>query len=130
MVKNRKRAEELLDRAKALEERDGPTPQIVETTFADALIHLEFGDGLPEVENLLLQAVGHADHFEAHGRGLRISTHLARIAPQTGKVREARDRLADHYAQLTEGFDRAPALEAKAALDELAALLATDATRP
>ena len=46
-----------------------------------------------------------------------------------GKVREARDRLADHYAQLTEGFDHAPALEAKAALDELAALLTTDATR-
>ena len=32
-------------------------------------------------------------------------------------------RLAACYARLTEGFDRAPAREAKAALDELAALL-------
>ena len=43
--------------------------------------------------------------------------------PRTGKLREAHDRLAHHYACLTEGFDRGPAREAKAALDELAARL-------
>jgi hypothetical protein len=37
---------------------------------------------------------------------------------------EAHDRLAHHDSRLTEGFDRSPAREAKAALDELAALLA------
>ena len=126
MAKNRRRAEELLDQAKALDERDGTTPHSVDVMFADALIHLEFGDGLPEVENLLLQAVGHADTFGTHWTGLRISTQLARIAPQTGKIREAHDRLAVYYEKLTEGFDRAPAREAQAMLEELAGVLASD----
>jgi predicted ATPase len=128
MAKNRDRAEELLDRAKLLDERAGTTPAIVDITFANALIHLDFGDGLPEVENLLLQAVGHADTFETHCTGLRISTQLARIAPQTGRIREAHDRLATHYARLTEGLDRAPVREAKAALDELAEMLELETT--
>jgi hypothetical protein len=42
---------------------------------------------------------------------LIISTHLARLAPQTGKLREAKGCLAR------------PAREAKAALDELGARL-------
>jgi hypothetical protein len=54
---------------------------------------------------------------------LTTSTHLARLAPRTGKLREAHDRLARCYARLSEGQGRAPAREAKAALDELAARL-------
>jgi len=45
------------------------------------------------------------------------------VASEAGKIREAYDRLAMHYGRLTEGFDRAPVLEAKAALDQLAARL-------
>jgi hypothetical protein len=41
---------------------------------------------------------------------------------------QAHDRLAGHYARLSEGLDRGPAREAKAALDELAARL--DAGNP
>ena len=44
-------------------------------------------------------------------------------SPRTGKLREAHDRLAHHYGRLTEGLERGPAREARAALDELAARL-------
>ena len=48
--------------------------------------------------------------------------------PQTGKLSEAHDRLASHYARLTEGLDHGPAREAKAVLDELAETLETETT--
>jgi len=123
MARNRKRADDLLNQAKTLEAPHSPSADLVDVTFADALIHLEFGDGLPEVEKLFLRAVDYADTFHHDWAGLRISTHLARIAPQTGKLREAHDRLATHHARLNEGLDRAPVREAKAALDELAGIL-------
>ena len=84
------------------------------------------GDGPEEAEPLLEQSVAECDTFESPWAGLVSSTYLAEIAPQTGKIREARERLAERYARLTEGFDRDPARKAKAALDKLAGLL--DAT--
>ena len=70
-----------------------------------------------------LEALEAADAADNRLMKLIISTHLARLALRTGKLREAHDRLASAYTRLTEGFDRGPAREAKAALDELAALL-------
>jgi hypothetical protein len=72
---------------------------------------------------LLLEALEPADAADHLQMELIISTHLARLAPQTGKLREAKGRLARHYARLSEGQGRGPAREAKAALDELAARL-------
>lgn len=98
-------------------------------TLGPGKVRLELGAGAPaDAEQLLLdalEAAGPADNLQWQ---LIISTHLARLAPRTGKLREAHDRLARCYARLTEGFDRAPAREAKAALDELAARL--DAGNP
>jgi hypothetical protein len=92
-------------------------------------MHLELGDGAPDaVERWLLEALETAAALDYLQSQLIISTHLARLAPRTGKLREAHDRLAHCYARLTEGLDRAPAREAKAALDELAARL--DAAPP
>jgi hypothetical protein len=75
---------------------------------------------------LLLDALEVAGAEDGLQWELIISTHLARLAPRTGKLREAHDRLAHHYGRLTEGFERAPAREAKAALDELAARLVAE----
>jgi hypothetical protein len=67
-----------------------------------------------------VSAPGSVDNLQLE---LMISTDLARLAQRTGHVREAHDRLAKHYERLSEGFDRGPAREAKAALEDLAALL-------
>jgi hypothetical protein len=125
MAKRRERAEELIDLATTLFERTGEDRGYrAEVCNAQARVGLELGDGAPaEVEQWLLaglEAAGAADDLQ---RELIISTHLARLVPRTGKLREAHDRLASCYARLTEGLDRAPAREAKAALDELAARL-------
>jgi class 3 adenylate cyclase len=124
MAKRREQAEELIDRATTEYERTGGKNLRVDACVARAQVHLEPGDGAPaEAERWLLEALeaaGAADYLQQE---LIISTQLARLAPRTGKLREAHDRLAHHYGRLTEGFDRAPAREAKAALDELAALL-------
>jgi hypothetical protein len=79
-----------------------------------------------EAERLLLEAVETAVSVDDLHMELVASTHLARLAPRTGKLREAHERLAGHYARLTEGHDRRPAREARAALDELAARLDPD----
>ncbi len=121
MAQNRERARELLDQATEVCERDGLLLQAPFIPFAKARIHLQFGDGLVAAESLFLQAVREGDAVGLHGLTLIAGTHLARLAPHTGKIREAHDRLAASYARLTEGFDRPPAREAKAALDELAA---------
>lgn len=124
MARQRERADELLDRATTLYERTGDKVYHPLACFARARVLLEIGDGAPaEVERLLLEAVESAAAHDNVQWELIISTHLARLAPRTGKLREAQDRLAGHYARLTEGLDRGPAREAKAALDELAALL-------
>ena len=69
---------------------------------------------------MLLEALEAADAADKLQAQIIISTHLARLAPQTGKLREAHDRLARCYVRLTEGRGRGPARDAKAALDELA----------
>jgi predicted ATPase len=124
MAKRREPAEELIDRATVVYERTGEKKDATDALLARAQIRLELGDGDPiESEHLLLDAVESAGSFGHLQMELIIGTHLARLAPRAGKLREAHDRLAGHYARLTEGFDRGPAREAKAALDELAALL-------
>jgi tetratricopeptide (TPR) repeat protein len=126
MAIRRERAEELLDRAAKLYERSGEKAYRVEVCVARARVGLELGDGgapAEAEEGLLLEALEAARVVDGLQWELIISTQLARLAPRTGKLREAHDRLAGVYARLTEGFDRAPAREAKAALDELAARL-------
>jgi hypothetical protein len=124
MAKRRERAEELLDLAETEYKRTGEKNFRVDVCVARAQVRLELGDGEPaEVQRLLLEALEAADAADNLQAQLIISTHLARLAPGTGKLREAHDRLARHYARLTEGLDRDPAREAKAALDELAARL-------
>jgi predicted ATPase len=129
MAKRRERAEEMIELATAQHERTGEHNYRCDAAHARALMHLELGDGAPDaVERLLLEALETAAALDYLQSQLIISTHLARLAPRTGKLREAHDRLAHCYARLTEGLDRAPAREAKAALDELAARL--DAAPP
>jgi predicted ATPase len=123
MAKRREPAEELIDRATAIYERTGEKLFAPHALLARGRIRLELGEGDPlEVESLFLDAVESAGACGILNWALIISTHLARLAPRTGKLREAHDRLAGHYARLTEGFDRGPARAAKAALEELAAL--------
>jgi predicted ATPase len=124
MAKRHERAEELIDLAMALYERTGEKNFRMDVCVARAQVRLELGGEAPaEVERLFLDALEAADAADYLQAQLIISTHLARLAPRTGKLREAHDRLAHHYARLTEGHDRGPAREAKAALDELAARL-------
>jgi tetratricopeptide (TPR) repeat protein len=123
MAGDRERAKELLGQATRICERDGLVGATALVTAAEARLHLELGGEPAEAETLFLQALGEADSFGLLWFGLITATRLARLAPHTGKAREAHDRLAARYASLREGFDRAPAREAKAALEELAALL-------
>jgi predicted ATPase len=124
MAKRRERAEELIDRAVALYERTGENTYRDDACIARAQVRLELGDGAPaEAERWLLEALEAADACDDLQTQLITSTHLARLAPRTGKLREAHGRLAHHYSRLTEGLDRGPAREAKATLDELAARL-------
>jgi hypothetical protein len=123
MAKRRERAKEMIEVAMAESERTGERNYRADACFARAEVQLELADAPAEAERSLLEALEAAGLCDNLQWQLIISTHLARLAPQTGKLREAHDRLAHHYSRLTEGFDRAPAREAKAALDELAARL-------
>jgi len=124
MAKRRERAEELIDLAGRLCERTGEKNFRPDVCVARAQVRLELGDGAPaEAERCLLEGLEAASAADNQNDELIISTHLARLAPRTGKLREAHDRLARCYARLTEGFERSYAREAKAALDELAAQL-------
>jgi hypothetical protein len=115
---------ELIDLATTEYERTGERSYRADAGFARARVRLELGDGGPaEAERWLLEALGAGRAADNLQWELIISSHLARLAPRTGKLREAHDRLARHYVRLTEGFDRGPAREAKATLDELAARL-------
>jgi predicted ATPase len=53
---------------------------------------------------------------------LRVATSMARLWRDQGKQTEARELLAPVYGWFTEGFDTLDLKEAKALLDELAAL--------
>jgi ATP/maltotriose-dependent transcriptional regulator MalT len=120
----RERAEELIDLATTEYGRTGEKGYRVHACIARAQVRLELGDGAhAEAERWLLEGLEAASATDNLQQELIISTHLARLAPRTGKLREAHDRLAGVYARLTEGLDRGPAREAKAALDELAAWL-------
>jgi hypothetical protein len=118
------RAHALLDQALVIGEREGALGSLGEAALARAL-HLLGAEHEPgAVEALLQQAADLTERAGSLWTGLLVHTELARLAPRTGRGRAAHDRLAALYARLTDGFDRGPAREAKAALDELAALLA------
>jgi class 3 adenylate cyclase/tetratricopeptide (TPR) repeat protein len=129
MAKRRERAEESINLAVTLYERTGEGNYRSRACIARAQVSVELGDGAPaEAERLLYEALGVASAADDVQQELIASTHLARLAHRTGKLREAHDRLAHHYGRLTGGFDRARAREARAALDELAARLAAGTT--
>jgi class 3 adenylate cyclase/tetratricopeptide (TPR) repeat protein len=125
MAKDLEMAEKFLEALATVTAHTGESrtywPQIL---HARARIILELGSGdAREAEDLLLEALEGSASFGRVLAELIISTELAHLAPQTGKIREAHDRLADHYRRLTEGFDSASAKAARAALDDLAARL-------
>jgi class 3 adenylate cyclase/tetratricopeptide (TPR) repeat protein len=123
MAKRRERAEELIDLAVTLYERTSEKNFRADVCLARAQVRLELEDPPAEAEHWLLEVLEAASANDDLHKQLVASTHLARLAPRTGKLREAHDRLARCYARLSEGFDRGPAREAKGALDELAARL-------
>jgi len=122
-ARDRKRAEALLDRAdRIIEERGETYSQWV--LGARAQLELELGEGDAAcAESLLLEACAVARGSDILWDELTIGTRLARLAPRTGRVREAHAHLADVYGRLEDGFDRPMPLAARAALDELATAL-------
>jgi hypothetical protein len=119
------RAHELIDRASTRAERNGEGATRIHARFARALVVLELGPGgAAEAEALLLEALTFAGEQQRLNWELMLSIRLAALAERTGKLREAHERLAGHYALLTEGFGHGTAREAKATLDELSARLA------
>lgn len=126
MAGNRERAEDLLDLATVTYERTGEHAYVDLILFARASLRFD-GNEIAGVESLLFEAVERARQDETLMYELIYCTHLARLAPRTGKAEEARERLAKLYVRLTEGFDRPPVLAAKAALDALAEMSAAQA---
>ena len=125
LAQMRERAEELLDRAAARAERNGEGGIQIQIRFARAMLDLELGSGdAAEAEALLLEAIELAGRQGRLNWELALGTKLAELAPRTGKLREAHDRLVGHYARLTEGLERDTARAAKAAIERLAAQLA------
>jgi class 3 adenylate cyclase len=121
------RAEHFLARADERSERNGEGAMRIQIAYARARNVLELGTGDPhEAERLLLEVIALACEQGRLSWELLASTDLARLAPQIGNSRDARDRLAGYYARLSEGLERLPALEAKAALDELDRTLAAE----
>jgi class 3 adenylate cyclase len=122
---DRKRAEALLDRAtETVERRRETIGYSSRVLIGRAQLALAFGDEDPAgVEALLLAAMENADRGELVWDGIVAATPLARLAPRTGKVREAHERLSNLYGRLANGHDRAPIVAAKTAIDELARML-------
>ena len=81
------------------------------------------GSPAEEVERSLRTALEIAEEQGAFLLKLRAATSLARLWRDQGKVREARELLAPVYGWFTEGFDTLDLKEAKALLEELAALV-------
>jgi predicted ATPase len=80
------------------------------------------GQGAVKAERYFEQAVAVARAQQAKSLELRAATSLARLWGDQGKREEARELLAPVYGWSTEGFDTRDLKEAKALLDELAAL--------
>ncbi len=126
MAKDRRRAEEFFDLGTQTHERSGEKIYSGLASVGRALVELELGDGdVAVAEAHLRRADERARAVDNLNLRLTAATHLAHLAPRTGNLREAHDRLTELVAGLTEGLDRNPAREARAALDELAGMLAS-----
>jgi predicted ATPase len=94
----------------------------------EAELHRIIGDALlamlrqDEAEIEFTRAVAVARQQQAKSWELRASMSLARLWRDQGKVQQARELLAPVYGWFTEGFDTRDLIEAKALLEELAAL--------
>ncbi|MEZ4736503.1 MAG: AAA family ATPase [Caldilineaceae bacterium] len=80
---------------------------------------LATGRAMDEAEGAFQQALTTARPQQAKSLELRASVSLCRLWQQQGRIREARQLLAEIYHWFTEGFDTADLREAKALLDEL-----------
>jgi predicted ATPase len=76
-----------------------------------------------KAERCFRTAIEIARRQSAKSEELLATTSLARLLAKQGKPDEARAMLAAIYGWFTEGFDTADLKEAKALLDELAALI-------
>jgi predicted ATPase len=75
--------------------------------------------GIASAERCFGESIKIARRQKAKSLELRTMTSLARMYQKQSKRQEARDWLANTYAQFTEGFDTADLHDAKALLDEL-----------
>ena len=76
----------------------------------------------PEAERAFRQAIELAHQHHSKAWELRATTSLSRLWQRQGKRQEASQQLAEIYRWFTEGFDTVDLKEAKALLDELAAV--------
>jgi predicted ATPase len=98
--------------------------------WSDAFLHRLRGEILLKhdpantapAEEAFLTAIAVAQQQRARSFELRATTSMARLWRDQGKRDEARELLAPVYGWFTEGFDTRDLKEAKALLDELAAL--------
>jgi class 3 adenylate cyclase/tetratricopeptide (TPR) repeat protein len=123
IAKNRERAEALLDKADAIIEQRGESQGYAHRVMSSrARLELKLGDGskVAATEAMLLDAIERAHTGDLLLDEIGIATQLAQLAPRTGRVREAQDRLTKIYSRFSEGFDRPGLLAAKAAIDEQA----------
>ncbi len=124
MAGDRERCEAFLARAEEYVQRYGEAGITAWIRHTQALLCLDLGSGDPlEAEALLLEGRDLAAAGDRLNLEIQYDTQLARLAPRTGKVREAHDRLAATLARLTEGLDRDHIREARSALEDLAPLL-------
>jgi len=124
---NRERARTLMDQAEAILEQRGERPGYgARVLSARAILELELGEtDVPEIERMLLEALGLAEKADCLWDQLRISTRLAQLAPRSGHANEAYDRLKGFYERLEEGLERPPFREARAAIDALASVISS-----
>jgi predicted ATPase len=98
--------------------------------WSNALLHRLRGEillkhapaNMAPAEEAFLTAIAVAQQQRARSFELRATTSMARLWRDQGKRDEARELLASVYGWFTEGFDTRDLKEAKALLDELAAL--------
>jgi DNA-binding winged helix-turn-helix (wHTH) protein/tetratricopeptide (TPR) repeat protein len=80
---------------------------------------LKMQDKAAQAESCFQKAIEIARKQAAKSFELRASTSLARLWQEQGKVKEARQTLADAYAWFTEGFETADLKEAASLLNDL-----------
>lgn len=79
-----------------------------------------FHDPQSEAKEGFFKAIEIAQRQQAKSLALRAAMSLARLWQPQGKVKEARQMLAEIYGRFTEGFDTKDLQGAKMLLEELA----------